>query len=209
LLGVLLLLSEACSSNPPSKAQAAPAEPRDPYTTAAIHSRGIASPVGRLALLRKGTAVCAVRFTSFQRERDASAPLPSQFGEEVMSAEYDWYLLPNKNHGFTERAVKSGHEVLTLKQNTGIGRFSFRRGTRVVRCGSMELGWGYPNWLSLVVVSDDKLRWNGIEIAPTAWQHIGQVNVADPSLRWYRHDEAQPDAPPLTEVPATDLPGGK
>jgi hypothetical protein len=33
----------------------------------------------------------------------------------------------------------------------------------------------------------------GIELAPTKWTDISQVNVFDPRLKWYRYDEKRKD----------------
>jgi hypothetical protein len=210
-----LLLIDACSSSPESPKGARAQRPGtlqgDLRTTAAIHDRGVASPLGRLTLVRKGTSLCAIRFTAVHLGQAADAPSGSP-GDEVPSAEYDWYFQQNVSSGFSRDSVRSGHASLSEKQNVGIGRLSFQRGSRTVRCGSIGLGWGYPTWLSLIVVTDEGMRWNGVEIAPTAWKDIHEVNLSEPGLRWYRHDDSAPPqsaARKPLEIPVTDLPGSR
>jgi hypothetical protein len=204
--GFTVLIIAACSSYPP-----ADEKPmfegmcklrRDPYSTALIHSRAIAAPVGKFALLRKDASMCAVRITSFHCAHGA-----------IPFAEYDWHFLSREDGNFTSAEVQSGHAILSLRQNVGIGRFSFQRGSPNIRCGSIVVGWGYPSSLSLIVVNNDGMHWNGIEIAPTAWSDITQVDTRNPKLKWYRHPgggmlQAE-EAQPLVEVPAMSLPGAQ
>jgi hypothetical protein len=58
----------------------------------------------------------------------------------------------------------------------------------------------YPANVS-VHTEGTKLGDHGIELAPTRWSAINEVNVSDPRLRWFRYDEKRKE----TYIPREDL----
>ncbi len=57
-----------------------------------------------------------------------------------------------------------------------------------VRCGGTSLRWTYPSFIYMGRTLDPKDRDPDVELAPTPWSDIRDVNVADPRVKWYRHD---------------------
>lgn len=146
------------------------------------------APLGRFLLIRKDKRVCAVRFTKAQRGHDAKPGTTFNSGEESFSAEYDWYFQEDGSGDFTQPGLLSGHEQLARKPLKGIGRLAFQTGQIYVECGAFDkLFWRYPTWVSFYGKS--RRGDYGIELAPTKWTEIKEVNVHDPRLKWYRYDE--------------------
>ena len=155
---------------------------------AAITWDDAGAPLGRFLLIRKDKRVCAVRFTKAQRGHDAKPATTFNSGEESFSAEYDWYFQEDGSGDFTQPGVLSGHEQLAMKPLKGIGRLAFQTGQIYVECGAFDkLFWRYPTWVTFYGKSSRGDY--GIELAPTKWTEIQEVNVHDPRLKWYRYDE--------------------
>jgi hypothetical protein len=161
---------------------------------------GAGAPLGRFLLIRKDKAVCAVRFTKVQRGHDAKPETTFNSGEESFSAEYDWYFQEDGSGDFTQPGVLSGHEQLARKPLKGIGRLAFQTGQIYVKCGTFDkLLWLYPTWVSFY--GGSRRGDYGIELAPTKWTEIKEVNVHDPRLKWYRYDENRKPV----DIPLDDL----
>jgi hypothetical protein len=58
----------------------------------------------------------------------------------------------------------------------------------------------YPTRVSFHI-DGTKLGDQGIELAPTRWSAINEVNVTDAKLRWFRYDENRK----VTYIPIGDL----
>ncbi len=164
-------------------------------THAFVSWDGVSAPLGRIALMRRGSDLCSIRFTGFHREEEAPGVLavggPSYF------AEYDWYHL-------TAQRIESGHRKVDRKPGWGFSfLMAFTRGSPFIKCGSFEPLWSYPNIVRFLEGNDRHDY--GIELAPTNWRDVADVDVANPSLRWYRYDEKR--RPIL--VPWEDLPQHK
>jgi len=72
----------------------------------------------------------------------------------------------------------------------GIGRLSFSFGNTDIECGSFKLFWSEKGWVYFFN-SSQKQGDYGIELAPTRWTDISQVNVFDPRLKWFKYDESR------------------
>ncbi len=161
---------------------------------------GASAPLGRFLLIRKNKAVCAVRFTKAQRGHDAKPATMFNSGEESFSAEYDWYFQGDGSGDFTQPGVLSGHERLARNPLKGIGRLAFQTGKIYVKCGTLDnLLWLYPTWVSFY--GGGRRGDYGIELSPTKWEGIQEVNVHDPHLKWFRYDENRKPV----EIPLDDL----
>jgi hypothetical protein len=172
---------------------------RNALTYGSVTPVNASAPIGRFLLIRRGKDVCAVRFTEFHRGHDAKPPTVWHSGEESLYAEYDWYYQGDGSGDFAKPHVKSGHSKLSQKSLVGIGRLSFQTGTIRVRCGPFKLMWDYPN--SVAFDEGTRLADSGIELAPTKWREIAEVNPHDPRLQWYRYDEKRP----MTYIPVDQL----
>jgi hypothetical protein len=65
------------------------------------------------------------------------------------------------------------------------------------------LPWTYPNHVAFY--SGGQAQDEGIELAPTKWQEISEVNIQDPHLNWYRYDEKRE----RILIPRAHLPGAR
>ncbi|MDO8723840.1 MAG: hypothetical protein Q7J31_16665 [Syntrophales bacterium] len=144
----------------------------------------IGMPVGRLLLIRKGDDYCAVRFThNWTGETDYD-----------QHAEYESYYQGDKTGNFRSANVKyRKEEVYYTKPSFSIFGHPVRIGAkRDIHCGPIELWWSAGPFLTFVSFNrhDQKQGdYYGIELAPTKWSNISEVNVFDPRLKWYRYDE--------------------
>lgn len=155
------------------------------YGNAMICAICIAPPVGRWTLLRKGKDLCAVRFTAFHRAHPKDKSIREN--QESFFANYDWVYQGDGSGKFSKPNVKSGHSQADKKPNI----WRFPRGSNYIECGPLKATWTYPNGIALIARDfhpEKTNRSNDIEIAPTGWMEITQVNSQDPRLAWHRYD---------------------
>jgi len=154
---------------------------------------GASAPLGRIVLMRRGTNLCAVRFTKFHRGEDTPPGVLTRGGPSLY-AEYDWYDL-------TGPQVVSGHRKLSNVAGSGIPfLFPIFTGEHFIKCSSFEPLWRYPTVVTLFESNDPHDY--GIELAPTAWRDVAEIEMNHPRLSWYRYDEKRkPILIPLGELP--------
>jgi hypothetical protein len=146
-----------------------------------IGPNGVVISLGRIALIRRASEYCAVKFTNFWTGKT----------EEDRYAEYESYYQGDNTGSFSNRNVKFRKGKLSATKPRGIGRFAFTFGNRDIRCGPIRLWWGGGGSVHFFS-SNQKQGDYGIEIAPTIWTDISQVDVYDPRIKWYRYDEERP-----------------
>ena len=172
----------------------------DMKTQAVITWSDAGAPLGRFTLIRKGNDLCALRFTEYHRGGDAKPATVFDSGQESLYAEYDWFYQADHSGNLTKGNVKTGHRKIAMRSVRGIGRLSLSGGVDELKCGPFNLNWSYPPRIGFFG-HDDKDGDHGIEIAPTKWTDIKQVNPHDPHLKWYRYDAKRK---PIY-IPADDL----
>lgn len=171
----------------------------------------VAAPLNRWVLLRKGNALCALRFTTFRHE-PVKDKMPSTTRDSFF-ASYDWFYQADGSQELSKPNVQSGHGEASQKPNL----WRIARGSRFVKCGSIKAQWGYPNSILLInrnynIPYDPKIsdQPNDIEVALTGWKNIKDVNALDPRLTWHRYnaqgDLAHNNDVP-TRIPVEQLPG--
>jgi hypothetical protein len=156
----------------------------------------VGAPFGSFILIRKGTSLCALRFTEYHRGNDAQAPTAFSSGAESRDAKYECFCQTDGGGGFGKATVGQ----VNKRASWGIGRLAFGGGEQNVRCGRFKLAWMYPINVSFHT-AETKLGDQGIELAPTRWSAINEVKVSDPRLRWFRYDERRKE----TYIPKEDL----
>jgi hypothetical protein len=156
----------------------------------------VGAPLGRFLLLRKDSSLCAIRFTEFHRGNDAKSPTVFSSGEESLDAKYECFCQSDRGGGFGGATLGR----VDKRASWGIGRFAFSSGDTNIRCGGFKLPWMYPTRVSFHI-DGTKLGDQGIELAPTRWSAINEVNVTDAKLRWFRYDENRK----VTYIPIGDL----
>jgi hypothetical protein len=158
-------------------------------SSAFIRRMSVSAPLGRFLLLRKKTAACAVRFTSFHRDG------------EYKYAEYDWYFQGDGSGDFLRPNATNGHNKLRDTAAIGFGHFVIKPfSTGGVTCGTLQVFWAYPIQLFFVTsgMKDDY----ELELAPTKISEIQKVNINNTNLRWYKLSEERPEM----IIPTEELP---
>jgi hypothetical protein len=160
----------------------------------------VGAPVGRMLLIRNGPEQCIVRFTAFHRGHDAKPATAFNSGTESFFAEYDWYHPTAIGSDQSSPRYEIGHRTVALQASAGIGRLAFQPADNEVHCGSFNLVWFYP--VRVGFNGRDSVKDIGVELAPTKWTAIEQVNYNDPALRWFAEDEARkPMLIPIDQLP--------
>jgi hypothetical protein len=147
-----------------------------------IAPNAIRVPVGAFVLARKNQEYCAVRFTKFWTGKT----------QEDEYATYESFYQGDGTGKFSSQNVKTKKGELSSPKPRGIGRLAFSFGHRDIQCGSVKLEWSGKGWVYFSNTGQKEGDY-GIELAPTKWTDISQVNVFDPRLRWYRYDENRKD----------------
>lgn len=149
-----------------------------------IGPNGIGMPLGRILLIRKGENYCAVRFTRNWTGKT----------DYEQHAEYESYYQGDKTGNFRSANVEyRKEEVYYTKPSFSIFGHPIRIGAkRDIRCGPIELWWSAGPELTFVYFNrhdQEQGDYYDIELAPTKWSDIAEVNVFDPRLTWYRYDD--------------------
>jgi hypothetical protein len=143
-----------------------------------IAPNAIRVPLGAILLARRNQEYCAIKFTKFWTGET----------KDDEYATYESYYQGDKTGDFTNKNVKFKQGELSRPRLRGIGRLSFSFGTINIQCGPIKLFWSGKGWVYFFH-SNQKQGDYGIELTPTKWTHISQVNVFDQRLTWYRYDE--------------------
>jgi len=143
-----------------------------------IGPNGVVMPLWRILLVRRDSEFCAVKFTKFWTEKM----------EEDKYATYESHYQADKTGNFLNKNVKFKKNKLSFPKPRGIGRLAFSFGNKDIQCGSIKLWWGGGGSVHFFSTSQAQGD-HGIELAPTKWTDISEVNVFDPRLKWYRYDE--------------------
>jgi hypothetical protein len=143
-----------------------------------IAPNAIRVPIGIFLLARKNQEHCAVKFTKFWTGKT----------QEDEFVTYESYYQGDRTGNFSNKNVKIKREKLSSPKPRGIGRLAFSFGDRDIKCGSIKLEWSGKGWVYFFN-SNQKQGDYGIELAPTIWMDISEVDVFDPRIKWYRYDE--------------------
>ncbi len=143
-----------------------------------IGPNGVVVPLGRILLVHRESEFCAVKFTKFWTGET----------EEGRYATYESYDQADNTGNILNKNVKFKKDKLSFPKPRGIGRLAFSFGNKDIQCGPIKLWWGGGGSVHFFSTSQAQGDY-GIELAPTKWTDISQVNVFDPRLKWYRYDE--------------------
>jgi len=141
-----------------------------------VSENAVNIPVGRILLAKRNTGYCAMRFVS------------SRWSEEESYATYKSYYIPDSATGFTDSRLKPREDEVYQKQPLRIiGRFAAARSQDTIFCERIKLKWsGAPKESGWVYLDEER----ALEIAPTKWGDIKDVNVLDKNLKWFRYGDA-------------------
>ena len=152
-----------------------------------IAPNAIGIPLNRILLIRSGNDYGAVKFTQCWTGKT----------DYDQHAEYESYYQGDKTGNFgTKNVTYRKEEVYYTKPSFSIFGHPVRIGAKKdIRCGPIELWWSGMRCRTFVYYwrHDQREGDYGIELAPTKWTDISQVNVFDPRLKWYRYDKNRQD----------------
>jgi hypothetical protein len=145
-----------------------------------IVKNGISIPIGFILAVRRNSEHCAVKFTDYWT------------GESEMEqyAKYESYYQNDKTGNLLNNNAQHTIAELSRPKSYGIGRLSFNFGNKDIQCGPIRLFWTGRNWVYFHKEGQAQGDY-GIELAPTPWTAISQVDVSDRRLKWYRYDEGR------------------
>jgi hypothetical protein len=149
---------------------------------------GIVMPLGKILLVRRNSDYCAIKFTKFWLENTSEVGSIFVAAGSDEYAMYESYYQGDKTGDFSKKNVEFKKEKLSSPKPRGIGRLAFSFGDREIKCGTIKLEW-FGKGGVYFYREDQKEGDYGIELAPTKWIDIAEVNVYDPRLKWYRYDE--------------------
>lgn len=156
----------------------------DPKVPSEIHiaPHVVLMPLERIILVRKDSDYCAIKFNRFWG---------GQKTDQDWYAEYESYYQDDKTGDFTKDKVKFRKDVLSSPKAKWslFGHPVVLFGVnKEIKCGPIRLWWtgkGSVYFFKRYQPEGDY----GIELAPTPWSNISEVNVFDPRIKWYRYDE--------------------
>lgn len=153
-----------------------------------IGKTGIAMPLEKILLARKNSEYCAIKFTKFWSENTSEVGSIFVASGSDEYANYELYYQRDKTGNFSNKNVQFKKDVLSFPKPRGIGRLAFSFGRRDIECGNITLQWSGEGSVHFYKRGQDMGDY-GVELSPTKWTDISQVNVFDPRLTWYRYDE--------------------
>jgi hypothetical protein len=154
------------------------------YLNAEIGRWWVRTPAGYFLLIRKDNTACAIRFTDFNISHLGA------ISKEV--AEYDYFGQTDGSSNFKKSNLNIGHGKL---KQTDLGHSTpwippAQNDINTIKCGALTLRWfglvGVSFYEGAATTPDE-----GIELAPTKWSDINEIDFGDPKLTWYRYDKTR------------------
>jgi len=149
---------------------------------------GIVMPLEKFLLVRKGNNYCAIKFTKFWITNTSEVSTLFVAAGSDKYAMYESYYPRDKANDFSKKNMVVNKAKLSFPKPRGIGRLSFSFGQREVQCNTITLEWFGKSGLYFHG-ENQKASDYGIELAPTIWTDISQVNFFDQRITWYKYDE--------------------
>jgi len=143
-----------------------------------VAPNAIIMPVGRILLVKKDAAYGAIKFLKFWTGKS----------EEDRYAEYESFYMPAiENNVLSSERTVFKRKKLSSPKPRGIGRFAFSLGNKELECGPIKLFWSGKGSVYFYRLNQNEGDY-GIELAPTNWSDILDVNLSDPRIQWYKFD---------------------
>jgi hypothetical protein len=170
-----------------------------------VYFSGVKMPLNRIILIRRENSFCALKFTRAWLEMDeerlklladdirlgGATAESARESAEKRYADYDSYFNRNGAPDFSNGIIQKKEGTASLLPLRGAIRpFIYQPGNGCVECGSFKLLWSYKTGVSFIPVGkSSSARDYGIELAPTPWTDINEVNINDSRIKWYRYDD--------------------
>ncbi len=140
---------------------------------------GIAMPTGKVILIRRKSDCGAIIFTRFWTEQDRKGDFANRY------AEYDIYFQGDGTCTFSKSNVTLVKGKASMLRPRGpFYPLKWQPGDPTVKCGPLKLAWDYYGFVCFFERHDSPGDY-GIELAPTPWTNITEVNVLDSRIKWY------------------------
>lgn len=169
---ILLLLTCASNETAPSGGQIVPPNARETFRVSSVN---FCVPTGLFCVIRKGNERAAIRFTEVRKLKE----------ESTGYAAYESYYRADGRGEFTDADKREG--TASVLGWGGFHPFSYQKGNAKVHAGPLTLEYNFPSCIWFTPYGRSAGDY-GIEIAPTRWTDIRQVDANDPGLRWFRYD---------------------
>jgi hypothetical protein len=154
----------------------------------------VSLPTGYWLLARKGNTACAIRFTDFKAVRSAgyasfSEPTSNSenniHGDGRIYAEYDFFSQTDGSGDFKKNNASLGHNKVTRADGNGESSGDLTGcGSLILQIGSFGIGVAFNLFEPLG---------ESVELAPTKWRDVSEINISDPKIKWYHYDKARHD----------------
>lgn len=170
-----------------------------------LYFSGVALPINKILLIRKKNKYCAMKFTRawFEMDEERLKIYADRIKEGGIGAEsaidasrknyatYESYFNKDGTASFFAGSVERRFGTASLLPMQGRSfHFSYQPGNGCVECGSFKLLWDYNTFVSFIPLGKGSSeRDYGIELAPTPWSDIKDINVKDNRIKWYRYDK--------------------
>jgi hypothetical protein len=148
-----------------------------------IYDTAIIIPLGYFAIVKKDTKICAVKFLETGRHPKKSKRY----------AIYEYYYQEDIKRNFLTKSKKHGTGKATYDSFCIIGRLCFNNGNLEIECGEIHIKWyggnsfSFGDGLKNDETEEEEIK-AGVQIAPTKWTDINDVNIFDERLKWYKYD---------------------
>ncbi|MDI6784611.1 MAG: hypothetical protein QME64_11030 [bacterium] len=156
-----------------------------------IAGSGISIPIKRIILLRKKAQYGAVKFTKFWTKDIKNSFYTFFVGKNAQDVytTYESYYQEDGSGDFSKKNIKVRKGILSYKPRPGFPPHPLILGNSYVRCGQFKLLWyGTDTTAFLFFCEDyDKIDYE-LELAPTKWTNISEVDVFNPRIKWYKYE---------------------
>jgi hypothetical protein len=140
-----------------------------------VKENAVNIPVGTILLARQKNQYCAVQFTS------------ASWSKEETHASYKSWFIGDPTRSSKDRKVKPREDQVYQKEPLSIvGRVAAARSQDKVFCKKLTLKWSGAQQQTAWIYFDEGKT---LELAPTTWQDIGEVNVQAATLRWFKYGD--------------------
>ena len=164
---------------------------------AMVGSMFVSAPLERFLLIRKGSTVCAIRFTDYNNFSSSGGDI----AVSKTSAEYDYFFQNDGSGDFKKSNVETGHMKISGSGVASVASTTWGGGSNIplVKCGSLNLAWNGN--VGIKFFQGTEPQDEGIKLAPTKWQDVNEIDLNDLGFTWYRYDKMRK----VFSIPVDDI----
>jgi len=143
-----------------------------------IGQNAVFVPLNRFILVRSKSVYGAVKFTGAWSTKNGKGKY----------ANYESYYQDDGTGDFKNDNAVYRIDELSDPELIGIGRFALNLGHTDIECGKFRLQWTGAGFIYFYGTGERQADC-GVELAPTIWTDVSQINVFDKWIKWYNYDE--------------------